>query len=302
MSTLQSCKVDDNNVTRKNLKGMEVTSYWSNATKWTLLLGANRGFCFNAWLSATGEDQQQIEDRYFSNCKIRQESDNVWVLMQDNNLKYRIRTNGMLLSESNAEWTIVEYQPENPAYLHLVHNYADSVVAVVTNLGNMSWDIRLVMDNVISDEELYAHFTVTPQNGTIPVSLFSTVCAISGDGCYGFRTHIYSDSGEKPDEILNYIRFSLSVGTLSGNLAVSSYDNPADWTSGLLTLHVYADANAHEAGSPLEYYDEENIIADLSVHDGSQYADITMHGITETWFVEFPWVQPGGCLFFIPFW
>ena len=302
VTALQSCKVEDNYGRKKNQKGMEVTSYWIESTKLVLLTGSDRGFIFNAWLSATGEDQQQIEDTYFSYYTIRQESENVWVMSHGNDIRWRIRTDGRLLSETGAEWTVVDYQPQNIAYIDLVHNYADSVVSVVKSLGNMSWDIRIMMENVMSEEELYAHFTVTSLDGSVPLSLLKPTIMISGDGCYGFRTYTYSDGGENPDEILNYIRFALSDGTLSGNHSTYPYDIPGVWTGGLLQLVVYADTNAHDVGYPLEYYDEMKITAGLSVHDGNQYADITMYGVTESWQVVFPMDNPTGCVFFIPFW
>ena len=265
------CKVEDNSVSRRNRMGMVVTSYWQTATHGVLNLYPNRAFMFNVWLSATEDERPAIEDKYFMNSRLQQISDNEWVVVTNAKTVCRIQTGGKLLSETGAVWTLTTFERQG-LHWDLLAFDVDSVVTKITASGNQTWDIRIFGNGIPSDYTPYAHFVVTSvDEGVVPESLTDCHCAISGDGCYAVRTYKYVDNGYNQTEIHNYIRFYLS----------DAYTDNAYNFSGTLDLKVYEDGDFED--NQEEHYEELNIHDLLSLQAETQYADISIYNVKETW-------------------
>lgn len=270
-----SCKVEDNSVTQLNRNGMMLTSYWQTATQRVLMQIPNTVFHFNAWLSAPEEDRPAIEDKYFSYSKLRQLSDNEWAVVLNGKPLCRINTGGKLLSEPDAEWTVVDYN-QSVLVKDMMPFGKDSVCLTVNRIGNQ-WGIQSHgQEGAVPNSADYIPFYgfyITPESGTVPTDLFECRCTVNGGGRYAVRTYMYY--GSEPVEIHDYINFGLK-GATTGDFF--------HWENGVLDMRVYADANAHELGvTSHEQYDEVLIHDVLSVRGGNQYAVITMHDVEETW-------------------
>lgn len=272
---LFSCKVEDNSVSQLNSNGMMLTSYWQTATQRVLMQAPNTVFHFNAWLSAPEEERPAIEDKYFIYSKIRQLSDNEWSIIQNGKTLCRINTGGKLLSEPGAEWAVVDYNQSELA-MNLMPFGKDSVRLTVNRFGD-HWEIQSHgQEGTVPNSADYVPFYgfyITPESGTVPTDLFECRCTVNGGGRYAVRTYMYY--GNEPVEIHDYINFGL-IGATTGDFF--------HWENGALDMRVYADANAHELGvTSHELYDDVFIHDVFSVRGGSQYAEITMHDVTETW-------------------
>ena len=272
-----SCKLEDNSVTQLNRNGMMLTSYWQTATERVLMVTPNTVFHFNAWLSAPAEERPAIEDKYFTYSKIRQLSDNEWSIIQNGKTLCRINTDGKLLSEPGAEWAVVDYNQSEMA-INLMPFGKDSVNMVVSHNENR-WCVMTQggQEGTTSSPEYnpFFGFNITPESGIVPADLYECRCMVEGSGRYAVRTYQYAGSSSNPTEIHDYIQFTLLGGTTSDCFY---------WESGHLTMQIYADMNAHEVGATShEQYDEVLIQDVFSVRGGNQYAEITMHDVTETW-------------------
>jgi len=275
---ISSCKVEDNSVTQLNKNGMMLTSYWQTATQRVLMQTPNTVFHFNAWLSAPEEERPAIEDKYFIYSKIRQLSDNEWAIIQNGKTLCRINTGGKLLSEPNAEWTVVDYN-QSELVKDMMPFGKDSVRLTINRSGNQ-WGIlshgQEETPQNSADYFPFYSFYITPESGLVPTDLSDCRCDVNGGGCYAVHTYMYY--GNESVEIHDYITFGL-IGATTGDCF--------RWENGDLTMRIYADANAYEVGATShEQYDEILIHDELSFRGGNQYAYITMHDVTETWQVE----------------
>lgn len=272
---LFSCKVEDNSVTQLNRNGMMLTSYWQTATQRVLQQTPNTVFHFNAWLSASEEERPAIEDKYFTYSKLRQLSDNEWAIVRNGKPLCRINTGGKLLSEPNAEWTVVDYN-QSELVMYLMPFGEDSVRLTVSSSGNQ-WIVqtRGQEGSYSSDYVPFYTFNIQPESGEVPADLVECRCVVNGTGRYAVRTNMYY--GNESAEIYDYLNFGL-IGATTGDCF--------HWENGTLDMRVYADANAHEVGATShEQYDAVLIHDNLSVRGKNQYAEITMHDVTETWLV-----------------
>ncbi len=274
---LNSCKVEDNSVKQLNENGMVLTSYWQAATYQALMSTPNTALHLNAWLSAPEEERPAIEDKYFTYSKLRPISDQEWEIVFNGRTLCRIQTGGTLLSAPNAEWTVVDYD-QSGLVRDMLPFGKDSVRITLRHIGN-KWSVETDgqegMAASSADYIPYYHLTIGPESGVIPTDLNDCRCLVEGSGRYAFRTYRYVDNAQNPAEIHNYINFDLSG---------AATDNLYHWADGLLVMRVYADVNAYEAGATnREQYDDLIIRDRLSLRSGSQYAEITMHDVTETW-------------------
>lgn len=272
---LNSCKVEDNSLKQLNENGMKITSYWQAATQQTLMSTPNTVFHLNAWLSAPEEERPAIEDKYFTYSKIRPMSDQEWEIVLNGRTLCRIHTGGTLLSAPNAEWTVVDYD-QSGRIRDMLPFGKDSVTITFRHIAN-KWSVETQGQEEASSVDYipFYSFTIEPESGVIPADLSDCRSVVEGSGRYAFRTYRYVDNVQEPTEIHNYINFDLTAAA-TGNLH--------DWEDGLLVMRVYADMNAYEAGATnREQYDELIIRDRLSLRGGSQYAEITMHEVTETW-------------------
>lgn len=276
-AVFNSCKVEDHSVTQLNKNGMALTSYWQAATQRVMINTPNTVFHFNAWLSASEEDQPAIEDKYFTYSKLRQISDNEWMIITNGKNRCRINTGGKLLSDPGAEWSVVDYD-QSYLLMDMLPFGKDSVKMAVTHSGNR-WTVMTFEEegSAVASPEYTPFFGFNITSGTIPADLNDCPCVVEGSGRYAVRTYQYTDTNE-PTEIHNYLEFNF----LGGNTNDCFY-----WANGSLTMRIYADANAHAVNATnRELYDEIIIRDKLSLRSGSQYAEITMHDVTETWPVE----------------
>lgn len=273
---LSSCKVEDNSVKQLNENGMKITSYWQAATHQLLMSTPNTVFHFNAWLSAPEEERPAIEDKYFTYSKLRPISDQEWEVVLNGRTLCRIHTGGTLLSTPNAEWTVVDYD-QSGRVRDMLPFGKDSVGITLRHIGN-KWSVETDGQEGMAASADYIpfySFTIEPESGVIPADLNDCRCVVEGSGRYAFRTYRYMDNANGQVEIHNYIDFDLDA---------AATDDLHDWEDGLLVMRVYADVNAFEAGATnREQYDDLFIRDRLSLRGGSQYAEITMHDVTETW-------------------
>ncbi len=278
VALLNSCKVEDNSVKQLNQNGMVVTSYWQTATQRILLNMPNMAFHFNAWLSASEEERPGIEDQYFNYSKIRQISDNEWAILLNGRTLCHINTGGKLLSDPGAEWNVLDYEQAVPLPLQDMLPFGkDSVRITLRHTGN-KWTAETYGQEGMSSSADYIpfyRFTITPESGVVPTDLNECRCIVDGEGRYAIRTYQYADNADTPVEIHNYFTFSLTEATT---------ENFFHWKNGLLTIRLSADMNAYEAGATNRLQYDSILIQDrLSVRSGEQYAEITMHDVTETW-------------------
>lgn len=277
MSALFSgCKVEDNSVTQLNRNGMMLTSYWQAATQRVLMQTPNTVFHFNAWLSAPEEERPAIEDKYFTYSKLRQLSDDEWAIVRNGRTLCRIHTGGKLLSEPAAEWTVVDY--DQSSLISSMLPFGKDSVRIVVSHNENQWSVLTQGGSTTSPDYLpFYGFNITPESGTVPADLFGCRCLVEGSGRYAVRTYQYAGGGSNQAEIHDYLQFTL-LGATTGDCF--------HWESGSLAMRIYADANAHEVhATNSEQYDEVVIQDQFSVRGGNQYAEITMHDVTETWLV-----------------
>ncbi len=127
------------------------------------------------YLAATEEERIEIEDRYFSEYKIRERSENIWSLERNNNVFVKIVIkDGKALSEVGAEWS-------------LLHNEANIDGHGSFKIVNSGEGLYTISMNTIPSYGLYDSSIVL--SGTIKMSTSGSMGYHFG-GSYRF----YSDS------------------------------------------------------------------------------------------------------------
>lgn len=282
---VSGCKMDYKDINQKNTKGMQITSYWQTATQQVLDHYANTAFKFNAWLSASEEERPAIEEKYFKNITISQVSEKNWTLVRDGKTICSINTNGVLLSEFASKTWVLQFYDGDLNY-GLLHFGADTSTTVIINPHHSGFWAVLVQrkipspTDVMSINDPYADFHIQSlEEDTIPETLDSFNCIISGEGWYGVHTNQYVSIGNGHSrEIINYIHFKMQ-DCLTEDII--------HW-KGKLNMRVYSD-RLH-SGEDNGYYPELNILDELDLRGKQQYATITINDVTETW--EIPYYVP----------
>ena len=91
---------------RPTQRGKEIHECWFSITDFVLNSPVQTAFYLNAWLSADSLDRIEIEDKYFSNQRIRVDEDGNYQIYKGEQWISTINTHQTLLSDMGSSWEV----------------------------------------------------------------------------------------------------------------------------------------------------------------------------------------------------
>lgn len=241
-------------------RGKDIFDCWHHSTN-TVVADAALAFDLNCWIVASDSMRQVIENEAFPSTRIRTNDSLTYHLYVNGELEYLINTNGTLLTDDNALWSItVNHDSDNDNVMAFyISESRESYTFNISNSDNNHWHISGDSTNIggVLDWEMYI-----PNYGGHPLAYYDF--EISGSGTF-------VQLNNATDVTLQYVIASPLVNYPSDHVTNSwnqLYNN--NW------FHGKAEITAKKP-----HAEDQNVTATM---EGSQ-VKITFKNITETYFL-----------------
>ncbi|MDR2980461.1 MAG: hypothetical protein LBV02_08520 [Bacteroidales bacterium] len=236
------------NPDEKTRKINEAYYGWDEVMSRFLTDYANVAFHFNHWLTVSEHEKDSLEDRYFSNYKIRQESEKSWLLLNMGTQVYRIEIEeGDNLNDVGTAWRVTVnnnlaetvrefyqsydfsyYVPYDPLFFSLTET---SFSITHNTLGN--WIIRSSTGNGSSLNLMLKNY-----GSNRCTDIFEDELHIQGGGNLKF-----SSSHLETEEVVT-LAFNIETALLPKQYVRLNSQNRLNWAGGKFNLAA-SSANAN---------------------------------------------------------
>ena len=171
---------------RPTQRGKEIHECWFAITDFVLNSPVQTAFYLNAWLSADSLGRIEIEDKYFSNQRIRVDENGNYLIYKGDVLRTSINTHQTLLSDNGSAWEVLSYDDDD----QLMNKYGFNDGRLnVRCVGAGCWEI--VSDLFISPElESFpmagdtVSWNLRLTAASTPVKLGESAYQLEGSGIY----------------------------------------------------------------------------------------------------------------------
>ncbi|MDD2203949.1 MAG: hypothetical protein PHU62_01575 [Bacteroidales bacterium] len=184
---LSSC-VEEKRQDDLTKRGQEIFNVWNYIISENIENNSNIAFVFNTYLEAANDSvAESIRVNDINNAYIinQDNQENVWLIMDNNVVYYKIITNGKTLSEINAEWNITINRV--PYYSCL---YGGKKYVKITHNNATTWDISVTNSlNALS----YINVAIINPEMFVPSTIFNTDFYMTGCGHIAVEPEFHCD-------------------------------------------------------------------------------------------------------------